>query len=70
MAPTNNKHEDMGGTISISWGSYGGFYTTSGYTKRICLGWVAFTYYPDDIDVYLNDYTNTTPNKRTSSVSG
>jgi len=51
----------MNGTISISWGRWGGFYITWGYTKRVCLGWVALTYFPDDIDDYLNDYTNTAP---------
>lgn len=37
-------------SISISIGRYGGFYVFSGFTKRICLGWIALTFYPFDID--------------------
>ena len=37
----------------ISIGRYGGFYFYNGYTKRICLGWIAFTFIPDDIDNVL-----------------
>lgn len=32
------------GTITVSWGKYGGFYVTS---HRVCLGWVAFTLIPN-----------------------
>jgi hypothetical protein len=49
---------DSTGTVSVSWGSYGGFYVYSGYTKRMCLGWLAITYFPDDIDVYMEKYTS------------
>lgn len=42
-----------GGTISLSWGKYGGFYLKKGYTTRICLGWVAITYFPEDLDNIL-----------------
>lgn len=42
-------------TIAISFGSYGGFYIHSGYTKRVCLGWIAFTYFPEDIDRTLGN---------------
>ena len=45
----------MTGCVSISWGSWGGFYVSIGYTYRVCFGWVAITYFPDDIDTYLND---------------
>lgn len=38
----------------MSWGNYGGFYFHNKYTKRLCLGWVAFTFIPDDIDEILN----------------
>jgi hypothetical protein len=41
-------------TIALSIGKYGGFYWNSGYTKRLCLGWVAFTYIPKDLDEVLN----------------
>lgn len=38
-------------TFMISIGQYGGFYWIGG---RICLGWVAFTYLPFDIDLFLS----------------
>lgn len=37
-------------TFSISIGRWGGIYWHCGYTIRLCLGWVAFTYFPFDID--------------------
>lgn len=37
-------------TIAVSFGKYGGFYFRRGYTTRLCLGWVAITYFPCDID--------------------
>lgn len=37
----------------INWGKWGGFYLFRGYTKRVCLGFVAITYIPDDIDELL-----------------
>ena len=36
-----------GATVMMSVGKYGGFYCHSG---RLCLGWVAFTFLPMDID--------------------
>lgn len=48
-----------GYSIIFSYGKYGGFYRKSyGYFKRICLGWIAFTYIPEDIDVLLHRITN------------
>jgi len=41
------------GTLAISWGKYGGFYWHWKYTKRLCLGWIAFTYLPNDLDNLL-----------------
>lgn len=43
----------MKGSITISWGKYGGFYYNFGYTSRICLGWIYFTYFPEEIDKLL-----------------
>jgi hypothetical protein len=41
-------------SFCLSFGSYGGFYASySGYAFRVCLGWVAFTIFPDDIDNIL-----------------
>jgi hypothetical protein len=50
-----------GGTISISWGRYGGFYASfyrqtnlnGGRYWRLCGGWVALTYLPVDLDDVL-----------------
>jgi len=40
-------------TFMISVGKYGGFYWHRKYTFRLCLGWVAFTFVPADIDDVL-----------------
>ena len=34
----------------VSVGKWGGFYLMLGYSWRICLGFIAFTIIPDDID--------------------
>jgi len=44
-----------GFSLVFSFGSYGGFNYYSGYTKRLCLGWVAFYYFPEDIEDILQD---------------
>lgn len=36
--------------LIFSWGKFGGFYFFNGYSKRICLGWVAITFIPIEID--------------------
>ena len=41
-------------TFAISIGKYGGFYWSRDYTTRLCLGWIAFTWYPFDFDGYHN----------------
>lgn len=43
----------MSGSLILSWGKYGGFYWFNKYSKRLCLGFVSFTYLPDDIDTIL-----------------
>lgn len=43
----------MKGSLILSWGSYGGFYVINSFSKRVCLGWIAFTYIPEDIDNLL-----------------
>lgn len=40
-------------TIAITFGKYGGFYIFNGYTKRICLGWIAIDLLPMELDEYL-----------------
>lgn len=43
-------------TFAISFGKYGGFYYSGGsVSKRLCLGWVAFTYFNRDLDDILAD---------------
>jgi hypothetical protein len=42
-------------TVAISIGNYGGFYFYNGYSKRICLGFIAITYIPEDLDNFLNN---------------
>lgn len=53
----------MSGTLTLSWGCYGGFYASrypatrlgSSYA-RICMGWVALTWMPLDLDDILRDH--------------
>jgi hypothetical protein len=41
----------MKGSLILSWGEYGGFYYRKGKaTTRLCLGRIAITYMPEDID--------------------
>lgn len=47
----------MRGTIALSWGAWGGFYVHYDWTWRLCLGWVALTYIPQDLDVLLEQRT-------------
>ena len=49
-------------SITIVFGSYGGFYSKfDSFSWRICVGWVAFTIYPqtdiEDFMVYLKNRT-------------
>lgn len=43
-----------GFSLIVSFGEYGGFYFKTGYCVRVCLGWVAFTYFPQDIDDFFD----------------
>lgn len=40
--------------LMLSFGKYGGFYWHKGYSKRLCLGWIAITLIPKDIDDILS----------------
>jgi hypothetical protein len=42
-------------TLALSFGKFGGFYFYSGWTKRLCLGWVSLTFIPEDLDLFLED---------------
>ena len=49
---------DRGGlemSIVFSCGRWGGIYFGRGYGWRICLGWVAVTFFPEDIDDIVRD---------------
>lgn len=37
-------------TFSITFGKWGGIYFLHDYTTRLCLGWIALTFYPFDMD--------------------
>lgn len=43
-------------SMVISFGRYGGFYFMRGNTTRLCLGWMALTYLPADLDDTLADF--------------
>lgn len=43
----------MGFSIVVSVGPWGGLYLYRGWSKRICLGWFAITFYPRDMDDIL-----------------
>ena len=53
----------MRGSFTISWGRYGGFYFHKGFSTRLCLGWVAFTYFPQDLDVLIKLWKNKSDRK-------
>lgn len=42
-------------SLAVSFGKWGGFYISKRSTWRVCLGWVAITYFPYDIDDILNE---------------
>lgn len=50
-------------TLAISFGPWGGFYRHWGYTKHICLGWVAITYLPVDLDAVIEPWTHEIRNR-------
>jgi hypothetical protein len=42
----------MSGTLALSWGRYGGFYL---HRYRVCIGWIALTWLPLDLDDILHE---------------
>ena len=42
-------------TLAFTIGPWGGFYCYWGFSKRLCLGWVAITFLPVDFDALLED---------------
>lgn len=55
----------MKGTLALSWGPWGGFYLNPGYSKRLCIGWLAITYVPVELDDMMEAYA-TAPKLRAS----
>ena len=51
MEPING----MRGTLALSWGPWGGIYVCRG---RLCLGWLAITYVPVEIDELMEAYSD------------
>jgi hypothetical protein len=43
----------MKGTLTLSWGAWGGFYLCR---HRVCLGWVAITYVPVEVEELMRAY--------------
>lgn len=56
-----------GGTVAFSWGPWGGFYAKRGAMTRLCLGWVAITYIPQDLDEFLDRLMKLEPTKAEKS---
>lgn len=45
----------MSGTLALSWGPWGGLYL---HRARICLGWLALTYVPIELDALMRAYAD------------
>lgn len=63
----DNGRIGTGLSLIVSWGKYGGWYYRKGYTRRLCLGRLALTILPDDIDKLLYNELRMT-NKVTNTV--
>ena len=63
-----NGRERPGGTFALSWGAWGGFYFRRNYSTRLCLGWVALTYFPRDLDFMLQGLADTAAAGRWSEL--
>jgi len=48
--------KQMRGTLALSWGAFGGFYVVRGYGWRVCLGWIALTWLPVELDDLCRGY--------------
>lgn len=48
-----NEKAEKGFSLVLSFGKWGGFYLNRKYMFRLCIGWVAFTIIPKDLDVIL-----------------
>jgi hypothetical protein len=43
-------------TVAVSAGPWGGFYVHRGFFHRLCLGWVAITVVPVELDDLMEAY--------------
>lgn len=59
------------GTLSISWGQYGGFYITrrEKFCVRVCLGWVAITWLAMELDDLMDKAATNLEEGKTRDVS-
>lgn len=48
-------------SLIVSIGRWGGIYYSGGYLPRICLGWIAFTFIPEDFDFWIDKVTKAHP---------
>ena len=55
MNRTCGKVKYTGFLIMIVFGRYGGFHTTLDFGIHLCLGWVAITLIPLDVEMLLED---------------
>jgi hypothetical protein len=53
-----NASQHSKGTLALSWGPWGGFYLNPGYSKRLCVGWLAITYVPVELDDMMEAYVS------------
>lgn len=43
-------------TFMVNFGPWGGLYFRKAFSARVCLGYVAFTFVPMDVDILLEDW--------------
>ena len=60
----------MRGTLALSWGLWGGFYASGGYGWRLCIGWVALTYLPIELDDMARAYVQVEEAKNRARAAG
>lgn len=46
------------GTLALSWGPWGGFYVQRGFCRRVCIGRLALTYCPVELDDLMEAYAD------------
>lgn len=56
MCPRTDVLIRRRGTLALSWGPAGGFYTHRGGCKRVCIGKIAITLLPVELDEMMEAY--------------